>query len=138
MRRLPLRTLQARIKLKLPLTKIHAIRFPTAYHFTFHLREKNNFNFYIRIPGWCKDAHVLINGAELNKQLSPGTYLQLHQEYKEGDKVTVILPSPFKLTPGSENGISIERGPLLYSLKINENWKVDTQDVRVDTGFSCL
>ena len=109
--------------------------FSDSISFAFHLKEKANFNFYIRIPGWCSNARILINGAELNRQFVPGTYVPLQQEYKEGDTVTVVLPSSFKLTPGPENGISIERGPLLYSLKIQEDWKVDSQDVRSTPDF---
>jgi hypothetical protein len=109
--------------------------FSDSISFAFHLKEKVKFNFYIRIPGWCSNARILINGAELNRQFVPGTYVPLQQEYKEGDKVTVVLPSSFQLTPGPENGISIERGPLLYSLKIQEDWKVDTQDERSTPDF---
>ncbi len=109
--------------------------FSDSIHFTFHLRKKNSFNFYIRIPGWCNDARVLVDGVDLKRQLNPGTYLPLQQEYKEGDIVTVILPSTFKLTPGPEDGISIEKGPLVYSLKIKEDWKVDSSDNRSTTDF---
>jgi hypothetical protein len=109
--------------------------FSDSIFFTFHLKEKTRFNFYVRIPGWCNDAHVMINETEINKQITPATYIPLFEEYKEGDKVTVILPSSFKLTPGPENGISIERGPLVYSLKIEENWKVDTLDQRSTSDF---
>jgi Uncharacterized protein conserved in bacteria len=104
--------------------------FSDSIQFTFHPKEKTNFSFYIRIPGWCSNANVLVNGKQLNKQFTAGTYIPLQQEYSEGDKVTVILPSQCKLTPGPENGISVEKGPLVYSLKIEEDWKVDTKDNR--------
>ena len=104
--------------------------FSDSINFTFHPKEKIDFKFYIRIPGWCSNAKVLLNGSELNKQFTAGTYVPLQQEYQEGDKVTVILPSQLKLTPGPENGISLERGPLVFSLKIEEDWKIDTKDNR--------
>ena len=109
--------------------------FSDSINFTFHPKEKTSFNFYVRIPGWCSNASVLINGIEQKKQIAPATYLTLMKEYKEGDKVTVILPSSFKLTPGPENGISIERGPLVYSLKIDEDWKIDSKDTRSTSDF---
>ena len=109
--------------------------FSDTINFTFHPKVKTSFNFYVRIPGWCSNASVLINGIEQKKQITPATYLTLLKEYKDGDKVTVILPSSFKLTPGPENGISIERGPLVYSLKIDEDWKIDSKDMRSTSDF---
>ena len=109
--------------------------FSDSIHFTFHIKEKTRFNFYIRIPGWCNDARIILNGNNLNKIIPPGIYIPLDYEYNEGDRVTVILPSQFKLTPGPENGISVERGPFVYSLKIDEDWKVDTTDDRSTKDF---
>jgi hypothetical protein len=109
--------------------------FSDTINFTIHLKEKTSFDFYIRIPGWCSYAQVLINGVAVKNQLSPATYIQLFKEYNEGDSVTIILPADFKLTPGPEEGVSIERGPLLYSLKIEEDWKVDTKDDRSTPAF---
>jgi uncharacterized protein len=109
--------------------------FSDSVNFIFHLKEESEFNFYVRIPGWCKDAHILINGTELKRIFVPATYISLQRKYKEGDKVTVILPSSFQLTPGPENGVSIERGPLVYSLKIDEDWRVDSNDNRSTPDF---
>lgn len=98
--------------------------------FTIHSKVKTAFNFYVRIPTWCKQAKITYNGKLLNKKLVPGQYVALYQNYKNGDVITVSLPSSFKLTPQVEDGISVERGPLLYALKINEDWKIDEKDTR--------
>ncbi|MEP7277399.1 MAG: beta-L-arabinofuranosidase domain-containing protein, partial [Bacteroidota bacterium] len=86
--------------------------------FTFHLKEKTAFTFYIRIPQWCKNARVLINNKAVNTALKPGTYVPLKREYKEGDKIAITLPSEVSLTHGVEKGITVVRGPLVYALKI--------------------
>ena len=91
--------------------------FSDTINFIFHLENKNKFSFYVRIPGWCNNAHILVNGAELNQKIRPSEYIKIMRKYKEGDIVKVILPSDFSLTPGPENGISVERGPLDIFIK---------------------
>jgi len=109
--------------------------FSDSINFTFHLKEAASFDFYIRIPHWCSNATVLLNGERLKSSFAAGTYIPLRQAYKEGDKVTVILPSTFTLPAQVENGISVERGPLLYALKIAEDWQIDTLDDRSNTDY---
>ena len=110
--------------------------FSDSINFTFHPKEKTEFIFYIRIPGWCLYPEISVNGKEINKvNFTSGTYYKIEQEFKEGDKVSVRLPAAFKLAPGPENGISVERGPLVYSLKITEDWKIDTLDKRSTPAF---
>ena len=109
--------------------------FTDTINFTFHLKETTSFDFYIRIPHWCSKATVLLNGEPLKGSFSAGTYVPIRQAYKEGDKMTVILPADFKLTAQVENGIAVERGPLLFSLKIQEDWKIDTLDKRSNTDY---
>ncbi|MEP7278606.1 MAG: beta-L-arabinofuranosidase domain-containing protein [Bacteroidota bacterium] len=109
--------------------------FTDSINFRFHLKAITSFDFYIRIPHWCNNASVLLNGEPLKKSFVAGTYIPLRQAYKEGDKVTVILPSQFTLTAQVENGIAVERGPLLYALKIAEDWQVDTLEDRSTPDF---
>ncbi len=109
--------------------------FSDTVNFTFHLKKSNNFSFYVRIPGWCTKARILVNGEELSHTNTPGAYISINRKYKEGDNIKVILPSDFKINKGPENGITVEKGPLVYSLKIQEDWKKDQQDERSTADF---
>lgn len=109
--------------------------FSDSIKFTMHLKEQTGFDFYIRIPQWCSNPKVLLNGVAVKETLTQGTYVPLFAQYKEGDMVTVILPSTFNLTPQVENGITVEKGPLIYALKIAENWKIDSKDNRSTADF---
>ena len=104
--------------------------FTDSINFTFHLKTTTSFNFYIGIPKWCSNPTVLMNGEQLKNSFTSGPYTPLRQAYQEGNKVTVILPSRFKVTAQVENGISVERGPLLHALKIAEDWQIDMLDHR--------
>ena len=80
------------------------------------------FPFHIRIPGWCKQPIVKVNGNVVKVDLGAGAVARVNRTWKNGDVMTVELPMP--LTSSSWYGGSrvIERGPLLYALKMNERW----------------
>ena len=51
--------------------------------------------FYLRIPSWCKNASVLINGKKQQTKLAPGTYACIEREWKDGDEVVLNLPMEY-------------------------------------------
>lgn len=83
------------------------------------------FPLLIRIPGWCEKATVEINGRSFPAQASPDTYLVLERAWKDGDRVALHLPANITLTTWARQsgGISVERGPLSFSLKIGQRWE---------------
>jgi hypothetical protein len=102
--------------------------------FTMSVKKEIPFTFYIRIPGWCTGPKVFINGQHVTSPLKAG-YIPLSRKYKNGDKVIVKLPAELRLVNGPEKGISVFRGPLLYALKIKEDWQFDTTDKRSTHDF---
>jgi hypothetical protein len=81
----------------------------------------------LRIPGWCSNATVTVNG---RAQLVPaaGTFYRLNRTWTNGDLVVVNLPMPIQTHPGPSSAVAINRGPVVYSLRIGENWTVSTPD----------
>jgi hypothetical protein len=90
------------------------------------------FPFALRIPGWCAEASVRINGKALGKQGQAGQYLVVEREWQDGDIVELHLPMRLELRRFEQNqdAVSIERGPLTYSLKIGELWKKYDDPIR--------
>jgi hypothetical protein len=83
----------------------------------------------LRIPGWCASASVTVNGLPANLACSPGTFVTLRREFREGDAVVLHLPMTVRLTDWFDGrGVSVERGPLTYSLKIGEKRVESTTD----------
>ncbi len=84
-----------------------------------------SFPLYLRIPNWCSNAKVLVNGKEQITTLSAGSYAKLETKWKQGDVVELVLP--MKLTKDTwtknKNSVSINYGPLTFSLKIDEDYK---------------
>ena len=79
--------------------------------------------FTVRIPGWCKNASVLVNHQPLDQELIAGSFIKINRKFRDGDEVVVILPQEIKASDWLFDGIALERGPLVYSLKIDEEWE---------------
>ena len=80
------------------------------------------FPLYLRVPGWCKEASVLVNGDTLDMKTTAGSVICLNREWHNGDKVRLSLPMQIATSRWYENAVTVERGPLVYALKMNENW----------------
>ncbi len=85
-------------------------------------QQSVHFPFHLRIPAWCKEAIVRING-EAYKCYSGGTIAVIDRIWKTGDFVELSLPMSIELESWYENSVSVKRGPLVYALRIEEEWK---------------
>lgn len=85
--------------------------------------KKAFFPFHVRIPAWCKDAKVCINGTPVEVDAYCGEIAQIKREWKQGDVLSLELPMQVTSSSWYEGAIVIERGPLLYALKMNEKWE---------------
>ncbi len=83
------------------------------------------FPLYLRIPRWCGGAKVSINGKARNVDASGGRYLVVERMWKDGDRVNLELPMRITLSVWKKvaDSVSVNRGPLSYSLRIGEQWK---------------
>lgn len=79
----------------------------------------------LRIPEWCETAQVLINGKAQEVKALPQSFVMIEREWKRGDRVTLKLPMTITLSVWKKvaNSVSVNRGPLTYSLKIGEKWE---------------
>ncbi|RFS26353.1 hypothetical protein DVR12_00765 [Chitinophaga silvatica] len=94
--------------------------FEEAINFSITTSKKVKFPFHLRIPKWCKKATIKVNGE--NVMESEGDKIvQVTREWKSGDRITLELPMHIYRNTWSENSGSVERGPLTYALRIQEN-----------------
>lgn len=82
------------------------------------------FPLYLRIPRWCDQATVRVNGKPVAAQAAAGSYLIINRTWKSGDKVALHLPMAVRVRKWTtnQNAVSVDRGPLTYSLSIGERW----------------
>ncbi len=89
--------------------------------FTIECRDSVSFPFQLRIPGWCDRAEIRLNG-ELFSNPFRGTITTIDREWNDGDILILTLPMDISYSRWVENSVAIERGPLVYALKIREEW----------------
>ncbi len=82
------------------------------------------FPLYLRIPRWCDTATVRVNGKQVAAQAAAGSYLIVRRTWKNGDKIALHLPMAVRVRTWAtnQNAVSVDRGPLTYSLEVGEKW----------------
>jgi len=93
-------------------------------NFTLSTEKPVRFPLLLRIPFWCQNAKVYVNGQEGGARPEPASYVLIARKWRDGDQVRLGLPMSIRLTvwARNKNAISVHRGPLTYSLKIEERW----------------
>ena len=84
-----------------------------------------NFPLYLRIPNWCKEAKVKINSIVQSQTFEPSSYAKIDRKWNQGDVVELVLPMKLskQVWEKNKNSVSINYGPLTFSLKIEEYYK---------------
>lgn len=80
----------------------------------------------LRLPDWCSDARVTLNGDEVSQDIRKG-YLHITRDWQEGDTIGLTLPMPVRRVYGNPRvrhvagKVALQRGPLVYCLEQADN-----------------
>ena len=85
------------------------------------------FPLHARIPGWCDTPVITLNGETVLPAVENGIAI-IEREWKEGDEVTLRFPMEIRVSEWAQNSRGVERGPLVYALKVGEEWSEVTTD----------
>lgn len=109
---------------KVTISEITKYPFEENIEFTVKTEKPVRFPLYLRVPGWSWDPVVQINGNTKKVEAHPRSYVMIERNWKNGDNVKLILNINITLTKWkkNKNSVSINRGPLTYSLKIGEKY----------------
>lgn len=99
--------------------------FEETIRFTITSPRNVTFPLYLRIPSWCKDASVSVNGKRVGADLVAGKYAKITREWSESDEVVLTVPMDFSYRQWqvNKNSVSVDYGPLTLSLKIDEDYQ---------------
>jgi DUF1680 family protein len=86
-----------------------------------HATQEVSFPLSLRVPGWCKAAALSVNGNPA-PAAGPGGIAVVSRAWKSGDVVELSLPMEVASSRWHENSVAVERGPLVYALKMREHW----------------
>jgi hypothetical protein len=105
--------------------------FEESVTFEFSLPRAVAFPLQLRIPKWCREATVILNGETLQTEKS-GQIVTINRIWKDHDKIVLQLPMEISTSSWGKNSRAIERGPLVYALKVGERWEKGTQEKEGD------
>ncbi|AFK07990.1 hypothetical protein BG32_11660 [Mesotoga sp. HF07.pep.5.2.highcov] len=91
----------------------------------------NNADFEIplhfRIPGWATKSEVTLNGSAFDPENNEG-YLTIKRLWNRGDRVELVFRSRVRTSKWFKNSLSVEKGPLLFALRLDEKWNTTNKD----------
>ena len=94
--------------------------------------ESVHFPLRLRIPMWAEQSSVLVNGKRVGTP-QVGSFAIIERRWQPDDKIEINLPMKPRLTHGYNKSATVERGPLVFSLAIGEQWeKLRTRGMTAD------
>ena len=102
--------------------------------FRYKTTESVKFPLHLRIPEWCNNATVKINDKLIDIEQNKGIVV-IDRKWKQNDVLELTLPMELRFSRWHERSLGIERGPLVYALKIEEEWRSVKIDKYPDTYF---
>lgn len=111
--------------------------FSEEIEFVFESEKSVQFPLELRIPEWCKAPSIKVNGETQPIEVE-NNIIKIDRKWQNGDKVELVLPMEFRTSTWAENALGIERGPLVYALKVKENWKEVKTDQLENTFFEVM
>lgn len=85
-------------------------------------KHVSEFPLYLRIPQWCTEPILEVNG-EMVPVVTGERLVCIRRQWRSGDVVSLELPMKVGLSRWWDDAVAVERGPLVYALKMNERWE---------------
>ena len=108
---------------KLTITQTTNYPYEDTVVLTLSADKTDTYPVYIRVPEWCTDPSVTVNGHTVEAELTAGQYAALTAEWKNGDVIALTFPSEITAVITDNNSVSIRKGAVLFALEIGEEWK---------------
>jgi hypothetical protein len=94
--------------------------------FSFEMASPASFALALRVPGWCREAQVWVNGQPVDVVLQDG-YARIERTWQNGDQVLLRLPMPVERIEAhpyvaeDRGRLALQRGPVVYCLEEIDN-----------------
>jgi len=81
------------------------------------------FSLYFRIPGWCHNTKVLLNGKLISTYKLSGSYAEIKRHWSKDGQLQLTFDMPATLIEANplveetRNQVAVKRGPLVYCIE---------------------
>ena len=109
----------------LNLTEVTDYPFGDTVQLNLELTNHISFPLYLRIPQWCSNSWIQVNGQAVATNCPPSSYACLQRSWTNGDQVVLHFPRQITVQTWTANNdsVSVNYGPLTFSLQIPESWQ---------------
>lgn len=99
-------------------------KYPFSDKIKFIVKQSDNAKFplHLRVPEWCDSPEITLNGETIAANIEGGI-AKITRVWQSGDTVELTLPMEIRHSYWYNNSVGIERGPLVYALKVGEEWR---------------
>lgn len=92
---------------------------------TVEAAQPTHFALHLRLPEWCRQAELLLNGHEVNltEATQPNGYIRLERDWQNGDQMLFTLAMPVEQLESHPavldniGRVALQRGPVVYCLE---------------------
>jgi DUF1680 family protein len=109
------------------ITQTHHYPWDADLNFSIHVTEPTSFKLALRIPGWCKQAEVKVNGDTISLERLEKGYVEIQRIWNDGDVVSLHLAMPVErvrsnsLVSMNQQQVALQRGPVVFCLEEVDN-----------------
>jgi uncharacterized protein len=115
------------VKAKVGKGKIVTINEETDYPFsgtvklTISTEKATRFPIDLRIPGWTDSVMINFKGKSI--KVKGRSNFRINEKWKNGDQIALEIPMEIRFEKRYNNSVSVLRGPLYFSLRIEKEYK---------------
>ena len=116
--------LTAKVNGNVPVTIEEETAYPFSdqIDFVVDVPKATAFPLALRLPSWCAEATVSLNGQPLRTDKG-GQIITVARTWQRHDRLTLRLPMTVRTSNWARNSRTLERGPLVYALRVKGQWQ---------------
>ena len=106
---------------------------------TLNLAQPRPFTLHLRIPGWCDEWTIRINGAPLRFDMPPiNGYMAITRAWSAGDTVELNLAMPVQsvwahpAVRQMQGRLALQRGPIVYCMEGVDNGEIGLDRIALE------
>jgi DUF1680 family protein len=105
------------------------------------LEQTTEFSLALRIPGWCQDAAISVNGQEIDCSQHEKGYVTIRRPWQNDDQIVLTMAMPVEIVRSHPNvrenagKVALQRGPIVFCLEEEDNG-ANLQDITLSNDAS--
>jgi hypothetical protein len=88
-----------------------------------HAEGSVKFPLELRIPGWCKEPVLSVNGESVNVSVNERGFVRLERRWQTNDTLTLHFPMTLQAIPRARGAVGLVLGPLVLAISVPEIWE---------------